>query len=208
MAVHPASVKSSFAGHFAFWALFLPLLSIVALPLIEPDQEIKVAEVDMAHTLNVDVDKVTEATNRVYTSAFINTGVLPATEEFFSGSLAGIPAAHGALAGKWIRGVWLQIYKAVWRVHVLFYAFFVPLLVLCVAAAVDGFSVRARKRYRFENHNPIFFYSSMHIVVFILGMFVFLPLAPITLSVGVLAGMLACMALAVWIATSNFQTGS
>lgn len=208
MAIHPSSAKSSFGGHFILWAMFLPLLSIIALPILEPDQNIKEAEVQMAKSLNVDVDKVTAATNNVYSAAFIETGILPATENFFGGSVAGLAASKGAIAAKWIRGVWLQVYKAVWRVHVLFYAFLIPLLVLCVAAAVDGFAVRARKRYRFENYNPIFFYSSMHAVVFIVGLFVFLPLAPITLSVGILAAMLACLTFAVWITTSNFQTGS
>lgn len=200
--------KSSFGSHFIFWAFFLPLMSIVVLPLLEPDQNIKQAEVEMAVSLNVDVQKVTEATNARYSSAFIETGVLPSTEDFFSGSIMGSPAKQGDMAGRWIRGVWLQIYKAMWRVHVLYAAFFLPLLILCVVAAIDGFAVRARKRYRFENYNPIFFYSSMHTVVFIIGLFVFLPLAPITLSVGILAGMLACMTIAVWIATANFQTGS
>lgn len=201
-------MKTSFGGHFIFWALFLPLLSIVALPLLEPDQNIRPAEIEMAQSLNVDLGRLNERTNSFYQSAFIETGLLPATENFFSGSVLGKPSEKSAVAGTWIRGVWLQVYKGVWRVHVLFYAFLIPLLVLCTAAAIDGFAVRARKRYRFENHNPIFFYSSMHVVVFIVGMFVFLPLAPITLSIGILSGMLACLAFAVWITTSNFQTGS
>lgn len=164
----------------------------------------------MAQTLNINVGKVTDDTNSVYQKMFISTGVLPATEDFFTGSIHGLGkvSTQKGLAGTWIRGVWLQIYKAVWRVHVLLYAFFIPVLVLCVAAAIDGFAVRARKQYRFENHNPIFFYSSMHIVVFIIGMFVFLPLAPITLSINILAAMLTLLAAAVWFTTSNFQTGS
>lgn len=209
MAIHPASVKNSFGGHLILWALFLPLLSIVFMPLLQPDQNISKSEVKMVQGFNIDVDKITARTNDVFSSTFIKSGFMPKTEDFFGGmSLFGGSASHSGFAAKWIRGVWLQVYKAIWRINVLFYVFFIPLVALCIPSAIDGFAVRARKRYRFESYNPIFFYSSMHTLVLIIGLFIFLPLAPISLSANLLAILLGGLAIAVWIAASNFQTGS
>lgn len=208
MAVHPASIKSSFGGHLALWVLFLPLLSVIFMPMLKSDQNISEEEVRMVQEFNIDVNSVTERANNVFSTTFVESGFLPATENFFSGSVQGEASSMSAFAAKWIRGVWLQVYKAIWRVHVLFYIFFIPMLALCIPSAIDGFAVRARKRYRFESYNPIFFYSSMHTTVFIIGLFVFLPLAPITLSANILAALLGGLAIAVWITTANFQTGS
>jgi hypothetical protein len=204
MAIHPGGIKNTFGGHFVLWSLFLPLLTVIFLPMVLPEQSINEAEVRMVHALNIDVDKLTLSANDTFTSAFIISGMVPATEKFFS---SGANIQQG-FASKWIRGVWLMIYKAIWRLYVLLKVFFVPMLALCIPAAVDGFSVRARKRYRFESYNPIFFYSSMHTAVLIVGLFLFLPLAPVTLSTAILAALLGGLAIAVWITTANFQTGS
>jgi hypothetical protein len=102
----------------------------------------------------------------------------------------------------------MMVYKAVWRGYVLARIFFIPLLVMAIAAAVDGSGVRARKKNKFETTNPVFFYSSTHLVVMMTGLFTFLPLAPISLSATVLVGLLVALAAGVWLSAANFQTGT
>lgn len=209
MAVHPTSVQNSHFSHLVFWVFFLPLLAIILLPLVLPDQNIDESEVKMMAAFNVDVDKLQERTSGTFSAMFVGTGVMSATEAFFSPK--GAPAGtqkQTSFSTKWIRGVWLMTYKMIWRWHALLSVFFLPMLALCIPAAVDGFTVRARKRYEFETSNPVFFYSSAHVLTLVLGVFCFLPLAPLTLSAIVLLGLLAALTVAVWIAASNFQTGS
>jgi len=209
MAIHPVGIKNTFASHFVFWTLFLPLLTIIFVPLVVPDQNIDQQEVAMVGGFNVDLAPMTESANKTFSALFIESGAMGASEEVFASKFEGegfLP--HNGFAAKWIRGVWLMIYKAIWRFYALLHIFFLPVLFLTVPAAVDGFMIRARKKYRFESYNPVFFYSSTHALTLVLGLFVFLPLAPITLSGNILAGMLVGLAISVWVATSNFQTGA
>lgn len=208
MAIHPISVNNSFGSHFILWSMFLPVLALIFVPLFMPEQHIDESEIAMVSGFSLNVVELTEATNATFSRVFIETGVMSGTEKWFGGDGAGEFQKNSKYAASWIRGVWLMIYKAMWRVNVLTTIFFLPLLALLIPAAIDGFVVRARKKYRFENSNPVFFYSSMHMVVLMFGMFAFLPLAPITLSSNALFGLLACLSLGVWTTASNFQTGS
>lgn len=205
MAVHPVAVKNTFGSHLILWSLFLPLLSLIFIPLLFPDQPISDTEVQMVATMNIDVNSLTDSANAKFTSLFIDSGVKPKSEAFFHGGSAN---AFQGLGARWINGVWMMIYKALWRGYVLARIFFIPLLVMAVAAAVDGSGVRARKKYKFETTNPVFFYSSTHLVVMMTGLFTFLPLAPISLSATVLVGLLVALAAGVWFSAANFQTGT
>ena len=126
------------------------------------------------------------------------------TQQFFGTSKGGILD----FSNSWIHGVWLMLYKATWRFFALKSIFLLPLLVLAIPAAVDGFMVRATKKYRFENSNPVFFYSSMHTMVLMFGMFAFLPPAPFSLSAITLLTIIVLLIGGIWLTTSNFQTGT
>jgi hypothetical protein len=205
MAVHPVAVKNTFGSHLILWCLFLPLLSLIFIPLLFPDQPVSDTEVQMVASMNIDVDSLTESANAKFTSLFIESGLKPKSEAFFHGGSAN---AFRGFGSRWINGVWMMVYKAVWRGYVLARIFFIPLLVMAIAAAVDGSGVRARKKYKFETTNPVFFYSSTHLVVMMTGLFTFLPLAPISLSATVLVGLLVALAAGVWLSAANFQTGT
>ncbi|UTY55882.1 DUF4400 domain-containing protein [Massilia sp. erpn] len=205
MAIHPVAIKNSFGSHLALWCLFLPLLSLIFLPLVFPNQPISEAEVWMVASLDINVNALTESANGKFTSLFIDSGIKPKSEALFSSD--GVLFA-GGLPQRWMNGVWMMIYKALWRTYVLTRIFFLPLLVLVVAAAVDGSGVRARKKYKFEMSNPVFFYSSTHLVVMMCGLFAFLPLAPIPLSSTVLVALLLALGAGVWLSAANFQTGN
>jgi hypothetical protein len=205
MAIHPVAVKNTFGSHLILWCLFLPLLTLIFIPMLFPEQSVNQSEVEMVAGFNVDVDGLTQAANSRFSKMFVESGAVARTEGFFSGANE---KSYQAFAADWIHGVWLLIYKAVWRFYVLGKIFFLPLFVFGVAAAIDGFGVRARKKYTFETTNPVFFYSSTHMVVLIIGLFSFLPLAPITLSATLLIGLLMSFGVGVWLSASNFQTGS
>lgn len=204
MAIHPVSVQNSFGSHFILWSIFLPLLALIFVPLVVPDQTLTQSEVEMVAALGVDVASLTHAVDHRFSALFVGNGLMQKTQEFFGGSEGGMLD----FAGSWIHGVWLMIYKATWRVFALQSIFLLPLIALAIPAAVDGFMVRATKKYRFENSNPVFFYSSMHIMVLMFGLFAFLPLAPFGLSATALLVIVILLIGGIWLTASNFQTGS
>lgn len=208
MAIHPVGIKNTFLSHFIFWVAFLPLLTIIFVPLFSPDQQINDSEINMVQTFGVNMEKVNSSANHAFSTVFIATGIMDATEGFVSTKLQqGSNTGKVGFAARWLRGVYLMIYKSIWRLYALLSMFFIPVIALCVPAAVDGLMIRARKNYRFETSNPVFFYSSTHAFTLVFGLFFFLPIAPITLSANMLAIMLGGLSIAVWVASSNFQTG-
>lgn len=203
MAIHPVSVQNSFGSHFILWSIFLPILALIFVPLVLPDQTLAQSEVEMVAALGVNVASMTQNVDQVFSTLFIDNGMMAKTQQFFS-------SKNGTLdfAGTWIHGVWLMLYKATWRFMALKSIFLLPLLVLVIPAAVDGFMVRSTKKYRFENSNPVFFYSSMHTMVLMFGLFAFLPLAPFSLSAVALMTIIILLISGIWLTTSNFQTGT
>lgn len=204
MAIHPVSVKNSFGSHFILWSIFLPLLALVFVPLVVPDQTLTQPEVEMVASLGVDIAAMTQQVDLRFSSLFVENGLMAKSQEFFGGTKGGVLD----FSNSWIHGVWLMLYKAIWRFFALKSIFLLPMLVLGIAAAVDGFMVRATKKYRFENSNPVFFYSSMHTMVLMFGLFAFLPMAPFTLSAMALLTIALLLVGGIWLTTSNFQTGS
>jgi hypothetical protein len=204
MAIHPVSIQNSFGSHFILWSIFLPLLALIFVPLVAPDQTLSQSEVEMVATLGVDVAAMTQIVDHRFASLFVENGFMAKTQAFFGSSKGGILD----FASGWINGVWLMLYKATWRFFALKSIFLLPLLILAIPAAVDGFMVRATKKYRFENSNPVFFYSSMHTMVLMFGMFAFLPMAPFSLSATALLTIVVFLIGGIWLTTSNFQTGT
>lgn len=81
----------------------------------------------MVESMNIDINTLTESANNKFTSLFIETGIKPKTEAFFRGN--GYAGGQG-VAQNWINGVWMMVYKAMWRGYVLAQIFFLPLLAL------------------------------------------------------------------------------
>lgn len=204
MAIHPVSVQNSFGSHFILWSVFLPVLALLFVPLVVPDQTPTQSEVEMVAALGVDVAGLTQSVDQRFSALFVDNGLMAKTQEFFGSTKGGMLE----FANSWIHGVWLMIYKATWRFFALKSIFLLPLLVLAIPAAVDGFMVRATKKYRFENSNPVFFYSSMHITVLMFGLFAFLPLAPFSLSAVALLTIILMLIGGIWLTASNFQIGT
>lgn len=216
MALHPTVIKNTFLSHLVFWVVFLPFLSYLLLPLVMDTQNIDPREMTFVSNYVPDMHRVNEKSAHIFSALFVDTGAMSVTEDFFSGARA--PTKHNydssfgnmsaAWAATWIHGVWSMIYKSIWRFNALMSIALFPTLALAAAAIVDGFSTRAKKQYNFERSNQVFFYTSTHTAVLIIGMFVFLPIVPIALTAEVIAGFMFMLTVALWFATSNFQTGT
>jgi hypothetical protein len=69
-------------------------------------------------------------------------------------------------------------------------------------------AVRKSKVELFQSHNPVFFWASSHAVITTSGAFMFLPFLPMAISLTVLYGAVALVAMGLWTTAANFQTGT
>lgn len=214
MAIHPAGIKNTFMSHLVFWVLFLPVLTVVFLPLLNMNGDIDGEEMAMIVRSGVDVKELSARVNSRFSALFIETGIMPVTEQFFG--LSGLTKEStdsnfawtaANFAGNWVRGVWTIIYRAFWRLHALLGIYVSAIFAVCLPAVIDGFSMRARKKYQFQNTNPVVFYFSYHMAVLVVGLLIFLPLVPIPLTPILIGFFLTGLGVAMWWATANFQSG-
>lgn len=215
MAVHPGGIKNSFTSQAVFWLFFLPLLTLIFLPLLSSDTNIEQAELDMIAKSGTDIAAVTLATQDQFRRWFIDTGVMDASTRFFGGQTPGYSSGPNlalvdqasSLASGWVMNVWALLYKCMWRLHALFWIYVAAIGAVCLPCLWDGIWVRARKRYNFQTHNPLVFNMSTHLAVMVVGLLVYIPLIPVTLTPVVIAGFIAFLGASLWWAAANFQTG-
>ena len=202
---HPATINHSFLRHLVFWCLFLPSLMLVMVPLVWPNQSLDPAEVAMVSRWLDDVDAVTQAANDHFTSWFDDTHLIAITRSFLHPAKPASPLwdVRPDWSADWIDAFWAMLYRAIWRWMALKSMLLAPVLVLASAALIDGFTVRARKTYRFEAAHPGLYYAAMHGVMLILGMTCFLPLAPLVLTPWMLGAMVATITVALWLLAAN-----
>ena len=206
MAVHPTSVKNTFFRHLVFWILFIPVLTLIMVPVFQPNQPIDPAEVRRVRDLGVQTDLVHAKTRQSFDQMFVRTNIMQATENFFSGkNHMNYRDKNGELSANWIRGVWMMIFRAVWRIYALTRVFFVPVLIFSVPALIDGLAIRARKNFSFEHESPGKFYSSTHLLMLAIGMFFCIPFLPILMTANILGVLLISMTVSVWVSAANFR---
>ena len=209
MAVHPAGIQNPFLRHAVWWMLFLPMIALLFTPFFAHLHDVEVEEVQMVASLHPHIGEVHQAANDTFTRLFIVSGWMAGTERFFTPSAQGPVTKMPVLrfAQRWMNGFWRILYKGIWRWYALSQIVLKTAVFICIPAAVDGFMVRSRKQFRFQNYKPLYFESAIHVFILVFGLCCFLPLAPFALSRTVICALLAGLLGASWLAASNFQTG-
>lgn len=212
MAVHPADIKNSFTSQLAFWVLFLPLLTLIFLPMLKSNSNIDQVELQMLESSGVNVHEVSVVTQDRFKRWFVETGIMPKTLDFFNGSPSAkskTPMIEKAtdMGMSWMTGVWGMIYKCMWRLDALIWIYVAAIGAVCLPCLLDGFWVRARKKYQFESANPLIFNMSTHLAVMVVGLLLYIPLIPFALTPSIVACFMAFLGAALWWAAANFQTG-
>ena len=207
--------KNQFANHVIFWMLGVPFLGILLLPaFLEPKSLILDASEKLFFhdVLGRDLVAITSQTESIFKYLFVDTGIFAGMKSLLGGgegnSLGHFYAFASKLSSSYNTAFWLLIYRAIWRVCALWPALLSIFLCLGIPSLVDGLSIRARKSFTFEFHNPVYFWTSSHLLVLVLGLAVVLPLLPIAMT-GVLIGVF-CLILCttIWTTAANFQTGN
>ncbi|ABM59461.1 DUF4400 domain-containing protein [Verminephrobacter eiseniae] len=206
-------IKNQFARHSLLWIWVLPLALVFLTPAVVDREQMRVPreEVKTMLLLGQDAERVTRRADALYQSMFVATGAVGWTQKLLtSQGKSTDPVFFRNLARetrKYHDNLWNMVYRAVWRLAGLWPTFLALMLALALPALIDGLVVRAKKVDMFRSHNPVFFWSAGHLFVMVMGVFLVLPLLPFTISISILYGAVAAIALALWVTASNFQTG-
>lgn len=206
--------KSSFLNHLLLWVVTVTLFGLVFLPFFMSPVafEVSIEEVRYFRSLGRDTSAVTESANNAYKAIFDDSGATQVIDAFFhrnnrqDNERAGI--AKGVdWARRWMDNFTRMVYRGIWREIALWPIYIAGILSICIPAVVDGLAVRAKKKYDFLQSNPVFFYGAAHAVSLVLGLAFFVPIAPMAIDSTMLTICFMAVALSLWIATANLQTG-
>lgn len=206
-------VKNQFARHGLFWFWVLPFAFILMIPAFFSREEMRVPmeEIQTMALLGQDVDAITRRADSIFNTVFVNTGATSFSAKLFKSSVKeDDPEFFRNLAkstNKYNENVWNMIYRAIWRLAGLWPTLTALMLAVALPSMVDGLVIRAKKVDVFESHNPVFFWSAGHTLVMVVGVFFLLPLLPIPISITLLYGAVGIISVALWVTSSNFQTG-
>lgn len=206
--------KNQFARHGIFWFFFIPFVLLILTPGLMGQGKMRIHEDERAMLLQIrhNSDDVTEKTNQIFKSWFMDTGVLRATQDFVRPGRSVASASQGvrdssAFGQDFVKKFWMMVYRSIWRIVGLTPLLIALLLAFVIPGIVDGLTSRAKMADTFGHSNPIFFWGAGHTAVGVMGIFFVLPLLPLPLSVLFLYGVIAITALSLWVMTRNFQTG-
>lgn len=206
-------VKNQFANHAIFWWVGLPLIAMFVLPLLIPPESfvITAEEVEFFKNMGIETSSATNSANDWFKTLFVDTKVRELFQSTFINSnmpmSSELQKSSRSFTSNWNDGFWNMFFRAIWRLHALWPVYLGGCISFVIPAFIDGLTVRAKKKYNFQVHNPVFFYASTHFAVLVLGLAVFLPFLPITLNALHIGGFFCVLALSMWIVASNFQSG-
>jgi hypothetical protein len=208
-------VKNNFARHGILWWITLPIAAVLVLPMFFSESRFHVApsELDFFAGWGRDVGAISRMADAIFRAAFVDTRIARYVSEFFVPSNSApwhSRVAQGAaeISQTYNNALWMMVYRGVWRCCALWPIYLAIVISMVIPAFVDGLVTRAKKSFNFRFHNPVYFYSSMHTAVLVLGLGVFLPILPVDLNGLYVGGFAAMLSLAFWVTAANFQTGS
>lgn len=206
-------VKNQFARHTMFWILVLPFLAVFLMPAFLSEQALKLpnSEVDAVKELGQDAGEITRRTNETFSKLFVDSGAMKAMDRLFraktkQGDPVGVKNAE-RISDRYLTGLWHMLYRALWRFNGLWPVLSILLMAVVLPSIVDGLVLRATKLDQFKPHNPVYFWGATHTAISTAGLFFFLPFLPLPLSTMLLYGVVATVAAALWVTSSNLQTG-
>lgn len=207
-------IKNQFARHSLFWWVMLPFLIAVLLPLFVEKEELSLnqAEVDTFNSMGINAQLKIKQTDALFQKLFIETKIRSYFDNIFENTFKNpanrkIQQTSRTFTSSWNDGFWSLLYRAMWRINGLLTIYLTGLFVFVIPSFLDGLIVRAKKKYEFKNNNPLYFYGSAHMTIFIAGLAVFIPFIPYSLTALSIGLFLILLAGSSWIVASNFQTG-
>ena len=196
-----------------FWWLIAPILTSIILPAVMPAGSFKVQSEEQAFLVECgrDVGAVTQTATSVFTSWFINTGFVDDTMDPSRHAMNSQRTGYAWMGGifhGWFQRFWLFVYRIVWRWVAFWELYVVCILGIAGPCLVDGLIVRAKKRYRFGQYNPLAFNVSGTLFALAVGWMFYVPMLPLPLTALFMGGFFCVFALFAWFTSANFQRGA
>lgn len=202
--------KNQFVNHGIFWAISLPLLAVILFPFFysPTDFIIQQNESDFFRdVLGRDVAEIKTTSQHIFDAIFVNTGVFQIIDDLLNSKSSIGKNGINSFGSIYNNALWLLIYRAIWRFVALVPAILSLIFCIGIPSIMDGLAVRARKSYTFESHNPVYFWTSSHMFIILIGASTFLPLMPMLLSPWLIACFAVLLCISAWTTAANFQTG-
>jgi hypothetical protein len=198
------AAKSSFASHLWLWWIAM-LGAVILMPWLVPPDHLQVGptEIAMAQRLGDNPKQVTQNADARFNAWFVRTGAVATTREIAAKSMDVVIVNPQ----RYYVGFWSLLYRAIWRLDAFGWAYFYGLIAVVLPAMFDGIMVRMRKYYSFGYQNPAYFHGATHLALFFIGLTLFIPFAPFALTEMTLVASVFLVALALWAAAANTQTG-
>lgn len=209
-----SQIKNPFLRHMVMWIITLPFVASLLMPAVIATEYFRIpaSEQETLRVLGQSPQAITERANASFTAMFIDTGVYATVEKLFRSKGHGIGGKGQSniakTSNRYLEGLWSLIYRAIWRFMGLWPVLSVLMLAIALPALIDGVVARECKLDQFKPHNPVIFWGSAHLAIFTMGAFLFLPLLPFPISLGVLYGSVGLVAMALWTTMANLQTGT
>lgn len=196
--------SSRFVRHLKWWFLVLPLLVCVGLPLLPYPSLFQISDIESQSVARVLGDEranaAVDTTNALFRRFFIETGALQAT--IGAGMSDDLDDGIRSFSQAWVKQFWLLIYRALYRAVVM-HTWFTGLLVLCLAASVDG-TVRRKIRAAAAGFaSPLSFHLAVHALLLTLGCAFAVLLLPVPLVAQCWTAMAVALPLLLWVANSS-----
>ncbi|WP_321905803.1 DUF4400 domain-containing protein [Paraburkholderia tropica] len=197
--------SSRFVRHVKWWFFVLPLMACVVLPAIPHRSLFEVSDVEsqsVARTLGDDrAAAAVDTTNAVFRSLFVDTGAVQATLAAGGDDELDADGLH-AFAQYWSKQFWMLVYRAVYRAVVM-HTWLMGILLLCLAATVDG-TVRRKIRAAAAGFaSPLKFHLAVHALLMIVGAAFVVMLLPVPLVANCWTALAVVLPLLLWIANSS-----
>ncbi|MBN3761053.1 DUF4400 domain-containing protein [Burkholderia sp. Ac-20365] len=194
-----------------FWWLIAPILSAMLFPAFMPAEglQIQAPEVDFAIQCDRDLAQINESARANFDAWFVQTGILRQTltssvhaeDTGWSGY-----SWMGGMTHKWFAKFWMFTYRVIWRWTAFWPLYIAGIFGIVAPCLGDGLVVRARKRYEFGSYNPLAFNIWGTLLSLGIGLMIYLPMWPWSLTAIVMASLFCGLGGFAWFATANFRT--
>lgn len=216
-------VKNHFVKHLFFWAILAITFILVAPALMDQSAtSVTPKEREYFESIGVNVDLAELRAQNTFQSWFVATGIKESLDRVFKPKKskdANKPSSSDpfstspsfskmfSFSSGYVDGLWATVLKGLTRIHMLWPIMLAVLLCMGLPCLIDGIVTRAKKTYNFEYHNPVYFWTSGHAVVIVLGCSLMLPFLPLSITMLAVTAFTVVLCTSIWMLASNFQTG-
>ncbi|MFT0173417.1 DUF4400 domain-containing protein [Paraburkholderia mimosarum] len=183
----------------------LPLLAAVVLPVVPDRALFEISDLESQSVVDTLGDaragEAVDSTNVLFRRWFVDSGAVRATMSARSHDDLDADGM-GGFARDWARQFWMLVYRALYRALVM-HAWLAGILVLGMAAAIDGAVRRKIRAAAAGMASPLSFHLAMHALLMLLGSAFVVLLLPVPLIAQCWTLLAVLLPLLIWIVNSS-----